>query len=213
MLVLGSLLFPGPYGVYLWHLLQLPDRLHHHVWWWHTNISVFRVLKVMTGSNHQVKCSYYSHQIPMTGIADFLCLPQAGIASLSLFVLHLYLTRLLSIFDTHFCHISFLSTPISLLLPQRLVALWVPCSTSLIYALGTYAITYILETLMGLFAFSFPDLDLWLSSNLLIFFLLANSIPPLVYCLSLCLTHAQQITLVPWRWSGLNRSVELHQQI
>lgn len=104
------------------------------------------------------------------------------------------------------------STLISLLLPQRLVALPVPCSIILIYALDTYAI-HILESLTGLSAFSFPDLGLWVSSNLLNFFFLANSIPPLVCCLSLCLTHAQQITLVLWRWSVLNCSVELHQQI
>lgn len=93
----------------------------------------------MTESNHQVKCSYYSHQIPITPTADFLSLPQAGIASLSLFVLHSYSTPLLPIWYT-FCHVSFLSTPISLLLPQRLVALPVPCSIILIYSLGTYAI-------------------------------------------------------------------------
>lgn len=149
----------------------------------------------MTESNHWVKCSYYSHQIPITPIADFLSLPQAGIASLSLFVL---LNTIATYIWYTFCHVSFLSTPISLLLPKRLVALLVPCSIILIDSLGTYASipppllsTHILETLMGLFAFSFSDLGLWVSSNLLnlFFFFPASSFHllsiffPYVWCM------------------------------
>lgn len=173
----------------------------------------------MTESNHQVKCSYYSHQIPITPTADFLSLPQAGIASLSLFVLHSYSTPLLPIWYT-FCHVSFLSTPISLLLPQRLVALPVPCSIILIYSLGTYAInssTPAFHTHSWNFngplciQFSWPWSVGKFKSLKLVFFP-ASSIPPLVYFLSLCLMHAQKITLVLWRWSVLNCFIQLCQQ-
>lgn len=167
----------------------------------------------MTGSNHRVKFSYYGHQIPITGIADFLCLLQAGIASPSLFVLHSYLTQLLNKYIWHTflsCFLSFHSN----ISPSPPKACWPPSSLFHYFVICLWHLCCPDSwNFNGLFAFSFPDLGLWVSSNLLNFFLSANSIPPLVYCLSLCLMHAQQITLVPWRWSGLNHSIELHQQI
>lgn len=114
----------------------------------------------MTGSNHRVKCSYYSHQIPITGIADFLCLPQAGIASPSLFVLHSYLTQLLNKYIWHIflsCFLSFHSNispspPKACCPPSSLFHYFVICPWHLCCPDSW--------NFSGLFAFSFPDLGL-----------------------------------------------------
>lgn len=93
-------------------------------------------LKAITESN----ASCYNHLIPKVATADFFCLTQA------VCFIHL-LNRIAKYTWYTFCHIPFLYTPIFLLLPQRLLALSVPCSIILIHALGTYTLNSFTSTI------------------------------------------------------------------